>query len=210
MKFTKRPDSDSSLTNSGSGTSDLSSIEDEIPMEQNAIEEAVTSRGYEQANNNIPIEFVNILGGDPLNIPQGPEIHPHISARWMEIIKKGLGKEDRKQILEKYPLVKNCEALEAPILNREIEICMPDAIKKQDNFLSKLQLQLGYTLSSLAKPLNEMFTRPTEETNQHLEGLVNTGALLCDLHYAMSTHRRFALAPHINPSIKKSNRRDTF
>ncbi|KAJ8944860.1 hypothetical protein NQ317_008851 [Molorchus minor] len=80
---------------------------------------------------------------------------------------------------------------------------MPDTIKKQDTFISKLQLQVGSALSALAKPLNDMFTKPTEETNQHLEGLVNTGTLLCDVHHAMSAHRRYVLSPYVNSNIKK-------
>ncbi|CAH2013167.1 unnamed protein product [Acanthoscelides obtectus] len=99
-----------------------------------------------------------------------PEIHEGIACLWKEILTEGIDRENRNQMLNKYSIIKNCKTLLAPSVNGEImEALEIEALKKTDNFLSKLQDQLGSALSALAVPLDSMFSKPSENTNSLVE-----------------------------------------
>ncbi|CAH1996134.1 unnamed protein product [Acanthoscelides obtectus] len=135
---------------------------------------------------------------------KGPEIHEGIACLWKEILTKGIDRENRNQMLKKYPIIKKCKTLLAPSVNGEImEALENEALKKTDNFLSKLQDQLGSALSALAVPLDSMFSKPSENTNSLVENLMDAGKLFVDMHHTISLHRRFLIGPSLNPALKK-------
>lgn len=148
---------------------------------------------------------LDLLGTNPCeNTQEGPEIHVEIANRWNLFLEQGISKEDRKSLLEKHPIVKNCKRLLPPILNREIQTCLGESSLRQDSFLQKIQEQLGSSLSALAEPLNTLFSNPKEETNALLPGLVDAASLLTDVHHSISLHRRYLVCPSLNPSLKKT------
>lgn len=148
------------------------------------------------------IDPLELLGDDPTSQDaEGPEIREEISTRWSSFAREGISNEDRTQLLANYPITKNCKALRAPELNGEIKAILKNNTR-QDTFLAKLQSQLGAGISAMAGPINEMYSKPTEESNQWLKKLIDASKIIIDVHHALSTHRRYLAGPAINPEIK--------
>lgn len=147
----------------------------------------------------------DLLGTDPLALPVvGLSVHEEIANRWLTFTKNGIVKEERKELINKHPIVGNVPSLNPPKLNPEIEGCATEHQLKQDKFLGRLQEQLASAISALAVPFNSFFCSPTEETNIHLSYLADATRLLTDLHHSLSQHRRFEISKTVNQDIKKS------
>jgi hypothetical protein len=143
--------------------------------------------------------------GQLLNNLEGPEFHEEIVNRWGKILKEGLDKDKRKNILEKYPTGKNLQLAKAPKLNDEILSSLPDQAVKQDNFLCQVQNHISAILTAMGSPINQIITQvpPPENDNTILKNLIDAGRLLTDLHYSMSKHRKYLIGPLLNSNLKK-------
>lgn len=147
----------------------------------------------------------DILGSDPTASPHpGPIIHEQITNRWSTFTKKGIDKADRKELLQKYPLISNIPSLKPPVLNPEIEGCLSETVLKQDSFLLKIQEQLATAISTVAIPMNTFFCNPHKDTKLHLTHLADATKLLTDLHHTLSSHRRYEISGLLDTNIKKT------
>ena len=78
---------------------------------------------------------MDILGEDnDENDLKGSEIHKNLDEKSQYIIQKGLSTENRKDLLKKYHLSKNCNLLRVPKLNPEIQVLLQDGAIKRDRF----------------------------------------------------------------------------
>lgn len=70
---------------------------------------------------------------------RNPPIHADIVARWDDVLKEGLPKEDRKSLYEKYLTPKNCVQYEPPILNKEVKASLSEPIITRDKRIANKQ-----------------------------------------------------------------------
>nr|CAI5825170.1 unnamed protein product [Callosobruchus analis] len=132
----------------------------------------------------------------------GPELHAEIVDRWSSVLSEGLDKDIRKSLIGKYPFRKSCPLLKAPLLNQEIERCIPELPNKQDKFLARIQDHIGSALSAIGIPMNEMVIGGAS-ANPALPSLIDAGRLLIDLHHSMTLHRRYLIGSFLNINLKK-------
>lgn len=148
---------------------------------------------------------INILGVHPTEVIEvGPIVDEQITSRWTEYLTKGIGKEGRSELTGKYPVVQNCQALTPPKMNSEVQECLDEPTSRQDNFLTKLQEQLGKGLTALATPIDNLYLNPSDDTNTKiLLPMVEAAKMIADVFHSISTHRRHQATPFLNPENRK-------
>lgn len=124
----------------------------EVPVQLNHTVEAPDSNIHDD---------IKALLGAIHNSPnkEGPELHEEIVTRWDVVLKKGLDKESRSELIEKYPICKNCPSLYGLKINGEIASGLSDDVSRQDNFLVMLQNYIACAISAVGNPLNQMITQ---------------------------------------------------
>ncbi|KAJ8917013.1 hypothetical protein NQ315_012931 [Exocentrus adspersus] len=160
----------------------------------------------EVPHNEADAELAELLGEKPKEeAPTGPEIHPEIQCRWTNYIAKGLLKDDKSKIIDKYPLASNCPALKPPNLNPEVETILNGAILRQDKFLYQLQRQLAGGLSAISTPLNKLISDKTEAKNkkEELQQLADASKMIAGAIHSLSLHRRYLITPSLNSACRK-------
>lgn len=128
----------------------------------------------------------------------GIELHHLVAARWTSILVEGLKKENRAELLKKYPTVKNCNTLKAPVLNPEVHRVLTESSRQRDNFKIGKQNQLAAGLSALAVALNILIPAELQNKSEILNALLDAGKLITDVHYRLSVARRAYISPHLN------------
>lgn len=149
------------------------------------------------------LSFLGKKSGDV----KGPVINTEVTALLSGFLLKGIEKEDRNSTMEKFPIVANCEALQPPVINAEINPCLDANAQKQDNFLLKLQTQLAAGISALAVPFAKEYDiareGSTEEIRRDLEKKLDPLKLFSDVFHAISLHRRHSILPFLDSEVKK-------
>ena len=148
------------------------------------------------------------LGGNPLQVDSlAPPLHPTIADIWGKIIKSGLPKETKEELVKKNPPAENCTILRAPIINPEVKSAMSSTSMKKDSYQAIVQTQLSASLSAVGTCLTDLL----KEQDPHFEAnrksrfitlLSEAGKCLSDLHHEKSLTRRHFIVPGLNPVIK--------
>lgn len=145
----------------------------------------------------------SVLGANPSKLgDQGVTLHEEIVVRWTSYLQKGLDKDIKKNLIEKYPKVTNCDALEPPRLNAELSSCLPEYVLKQDKFLARCQEELAHGLIALGSNLNQLLQEP-EANKPSISALADAGQLITNVHHTLSSHRRYSILPHVKSDCKK-------
>ncbi len=134
----------------------------------------------------------------------GPPIHADIVARWDDIIKEGLSKEDRKNLFEKYPIPKNCTQYEPPGLNKEVKASLPDSILNRDKRIADKQERVSICLAALGSTLSDLSINETFERIDLIRVLSDVARVLVDLQRDETITRRLILITNLNPALKES------
>lgn len=142
-----------------------------------------------------------VLGELVKSTKTGPPINAETAEYWSEILKNGLDKILRKDIIEKFPVTENCLGLRSPKVNQEVLVCLNEATLRQDNFFAYIQQQIGASLSAMVVPIENVLKN--DANNQILKDMVDSTKLLADVHHTLSVHRRFLLASHLDPSVRR-------
>ena len=156
-------------------------------------------------NNEVELDeaTLEILGDDPENKKgQTIELHTALVSRWKYILTKGLSKESRSEISNRYPFPSNCIHLNAPKLNPEVQQMLLPLSLKRDRYQMLSQQQLGAGITALGTVINTVL----KESNLYkplLPGLTDAGKLLTDLHYNLSISRRSWITPQLNKDVKQ-------
>lgn len=157
---------------------------------------------------NNPIK--NILGADPNdNNKLGPEIANDLAARWNNYLTQGLDKETKASLLEKWLIPVNCNLLQGPQLNPEVQVMLSPTDQKRDAFMMELQMLMGKGLAALGGALSNLINinmkenNPQEDPDPNLLAIAEAGQLFCHVHNTISGHRKFQLYPHFNAKIQK-------
>ncbi|KAL0820016.1 hypothetical protein ABMA28_005975 [Loxostege sticticalis] len=128
----------------------------------------------------VPEELLQALGPEGADtVETGEPIHNHLASRWKNIMRDGLKKETRDEILNKYPVPENFQA-SAPVLNPEIKAVMSEVAIKRDNRLIWRQNLTGKMLTALGKTLTNVMKGNinSKDIVEHLSNAAKIGAEL--------------------------------
>ncbi|CAG9137641.1 unnamed protein product [Plutella xylostella] len=135
-------------------------------------------------------DLLNILGDDPTtSVVYGPEIRPELETRFRHIVTNGLNKEQRKEIIAKYPLPINCQIIGAPQVNPEMKTPIPSTVANRDKGIELKQKQMASAISCLGEIITTMLSTKDRD-NQLLQKSMDAARLLCDLQHGNSVTRR--------------------
>ena len=186
---------------SSSETSRSSSSERECVTEMEADQQEALPPVANQDLHQYSTQMKEFLGDLVKSTKTGPPINTETAEYWSEILKNGLDKTIRKEIIEKYPVTENCLGLRSPKVNQEVTVCINDTIMRQDNFFAYIQQQIGAGLSAMVVPIETILKN--KENKQILKDMADSTKLLADVHHTISVHRRFLLSSHLDPSVRK-------
>lgn len=154
----------------------------------------------------LPDDILNILGADPQENQQVHfNLHPALVTRWSHILINGLDANEKIKILDKYTLPPNCEAMSPPITNPEIVNILSNPHLKRDKSLSDQQNQLSKGITALAKGLQILLDeKDFVSKDKVVECLADSGRILSDLNYTISSVRRSLILPSLSKSVKET------
>lgn len=143
------------------------------------------------------------LGDDPVKmVKTGPPVNEETATYWLAILKNGLNKENRKELVEKHAITENCTLLQGPTINSEVSVVLTDSAIRQDNFFLHIQSQLGAGISALVDPIQKQIQQEAG-SGEILQHLIDSSKILADVHHTISVHRRYLLSNFLDSSAKK-------
>lgn len=167
-------------------------------------ESASTSKAevLPEAAPSLDTEILKVLRADVPSQKAEVHFHPTLVDNWGRIIRDGLKKEDKSEMLTKYPRIGRCR-LEAPAINTEVDSILSDKMKKRDRFFTHDQNVCGSSLSALGTAITMILTEDEEvDKLQVLELLNDAGWLLSELFHLLSIARRSFLLSGIDKKMK--------
>lgn len=147
-------------------------------------------------------ENYEFLGTRPKEMEMAKEkLHQELALRWGSYLQDGIQKENKEKIIQKYPLFQNCPLLKTPDLGPEISTCLNEKCLRQDKFLLGIQDQTGHALAALGSHMNKLLE--DDKNKENITILADVSQLICNIHHAISTHRRYNILPFLNYSSRK-------
>ncbi|XP_077270934.1 uncharacterized protein LOC143902099 [Temnothorax americanus] len=149
-------------------------------------------------------ETKKVLGEDPESGKQKDiDLHPDLVSRWSKWVKEGLTKETKTEVLAKYSRKGNL-SLEAPALNDVVAATLNEAGTKRDNLFIQEQNFAGTALAALGEAITMILKDEEEPIDRMklLERLADTGKLLTQLHFQISSARKAFIAPALTKQVK--------
>ncbi|KAL0892668.1 hypothetical protein ABMA27_014389 [Loxostege sticticalis] len=151
-----------------------------------------------ETSNDAPIELdpeIRLALGDPIaDSPKyGANIHNDLAQRWLPILKKGLTKEAKDNLLKQHHVPDNCRLLKSPCLNPEIAAAVAEAVRARDKKMEVKQNQLGLGITAISRAMEIILNEGNKiEVIKYLsEGC----RILTDLHYTETQIRTKCITP---------------
>lgn len=146
-------------------------------------------------------DLVDLLGADPST---SFLLHEQIARRWNHITLKGLDKEARQDLFNRYHKPGNC-CLDAPVINPELNLSLGKSLLSKDGYYANLQSRLGVGLAALGKSMNSILSDQNFANIKDLllPGLSDTARILLDLFFSMSLQRRALITSLLSKSVKE-------
>lgn len=144
----------------------------------------------------------NILGEfkKPDNV--GISLHDEIQQRWEVFLKEGVSKEEVAALRGLYPQPTNINCILGPELNPEIREILSQQINKNDNFIQRIQDEVGLALCALSGPLH-LFVETDSSASEHVvKVLADSAKILCNVQHKLSLHRRHSIVPNLDINVK--------
>ncbi|KAL4720240.1 hypothetical protein ACJJTC_018227 [Scirpophaga incertulas] len=180
----------------------ISTSPDRVQEFENTLAIDLTSDDTKVITEDVDSEVLALLGNYPQEEKYGPDLLPSIVTRWEAIIKKGLDKEERKDLLKKYPPPLNFKILNAPKLNPEARAAAGENVLKRDKAIEAKQQQISCAISALGCALNNMCKSAVDKDNIAL--ISDAARLLCDYHHTESLTRKNFILTGLDKSTKES------
>ncbi|XP_037963133.2 uncharacterized protein LOC105380262 isoform X2 [Plutella xylostella] len=144
-------------------------------------------------------ELMSALGASTSDTAEfGENIHSSLANLWTPLLKKGLQKEEKDNLLKNYLVPANCKLLQAPKLNAEISAAVSEVVRGRDKKLIAFQQQLGTATAAVNKAMNTLLT--SDDKISALRYLSDSCRILADLHHLFSKDR----IKLITPSLEKN------
>ncbi|CAB3251792.1 unnamed protein product [Arctia plantaginis] len=142
----------------------------------------------------------------------GENIHPEILKRIENILKAGIKKDVKEELLRKILIPNNIKLLDAPKLNIELQGLLSDTVKGRDKRVEDRQQRLGIAISGVLNVMNTILKDNFNKINM-ITTLSDSVRLLSDLHFEDTITRRKLISPNLDKNISKaieSTARDSF
>ncbi|XP_073941076.1 uncharacterized protein, partial [Choristoneura fumiferana] len=133
----------------------------------------------------------------------GEDINDNLAKRWEPILKDGLKKEVREEILKKYLLPNNCQLSKPPTLNPEVAAVLTESSRNRDTRILKKQSQIGCALAVIGKVVSGMLKKSIE-AQEALRLLSDASKLIADSHHTETDTRRALITPLLEKSFVES------
>ncbi|XP_043281687.1 uncharacterized protein [Venturia canescens] len=179
-------------------------LEEETPVSQNLPlqTEAPTDRSEKINEKELADEVLQVLGEDPsasnaLNF----DLHSSIASRWKFWVSKGMSKEEKKKLLDKYP---RKEGFLAPELNRVMVSVMSESSVRRDSYATRYQETVGSALMALGAAVSTLLDEPESiDKLAFLENLNDAAKLMADTHFQINQSRRALILPGVSKPLKE-------
>jgi hypothetical protein len=165
--------------------------------------EASTSTGEPRVDSDLDLEIMQILGEDPSTVAKyGQNIRAELACRLQHMATEGIGKEKRKELIEKYLIPQNCLHIDAPKINPEMKAAIPEPIAKRDRGIESKQKQIASAIACLSGSLDTLL-KATDKNNELIQRLMDAIRLLCDVQHADSITRRNFILFSLKKEVKE-------
>ncbi|KAI8433085.1 hypothetical protein MSG28_013943 [Choristoneura fumiferana] len=145
-------------------------------------------------------EMLQALGDPSDDTPAyGPDIHEKLAQRWLPILKKGMPKDAKEQLLKEYSIPGNCKLLRAPTLNAEISAAVAETVRSRDKKIQAKQEQLGLGISAINRAMNTLLT--SDDKVQAVKILSDGCRILSDLHFVETQVRTKLITPGLDKAF---------
>ena len=147
-------------------------------------------------------ELAEVLGVDP-TAPKANSIslHSSVNKRWKHWYDKGLKKEDRELMLEKYP---SLEGLNAPKINPEVWEEMPKDLRTKDRYVLFRQQLACAALSAVGMITEELIHHKEAMDEKKIFQLaLDAGTLLSDLAHSQNKSRSLQVAANSSRETRR-------
>lgn len=143
-------------------------------------------------------ELLLALGEAVSDTPEfGEKILDSQAKLWLPILKKGIPKEPKENLLKEYIVPDNCRLLQAPKLKAEIAAALPDMVRNRDkNNLTVQQQQLGAGITAVNRAMDLLLLNG--DRLQAIKHLSNGCRLLSDLHFTFTQSRTKLITPSLD------------
>ncbi|CAB0037499.1 unnamed protein product [Trichogramma brassicae] len=151
---------------------------------------------------NLGKEMLDIIGQPLTEERQLAEpVHSKLASRWDEVLRLGLPKKEKGELLKKYPPPSNCTFLDPPKLNPEIVLSLNESCKNRDTRIVQKQEKLQACMSALAQAITSMMSMKGDNHVPIIEWLSNTARLVMDTMHDKMERWSLILA-NVNSAIK--------
>lgn len=147
----------------------------------------------------------DLMGANLFQKDEEFKLHPELAHVWREIIRDGLPKEAKKELLQSYPRKGNCP-LQTPQLNPEMLFLLSKnkTAKSRDKFLAESQDLRSVGLVSIGSAIDMIFHDETDgiDKSELLKALCDSSRYMCELMHQLSKTRRVYLYPCVDEKHK--------
>lgn len=175
--------------------------------------ESISNEGMSVPNLNLDPQLLEVLGAfEEEKTDWGEPIVDQIAIRLKPLLLNGLKKEEKENLLKKFPFPKNFTLTKAPTLNAEVNTMLSETNRNRDKRLYNKQNQLGSALSGLTKATSLLLCKEPK-IPEILSILSDTSKILADSHYLETDTRKSLVMPLIDKELVdtfKDRKRDEF
>ncbi|KAJ3661752.1 hypothetical protein Zmor_006137 [Zophobas morio] len=117
-------------------------------------------------------------------------LHRDVSQIWTSILKNGLEKERREELIVKYPPFSNCPLTEPPKLNPEVKASITKGTSERDARLVNVKQRICAAVSALGSALRIPLSDTTANGTQLIQLTSDAARLMTYIHHEQSQTRR--------------------
>ncbi|CAG5038687.1 unnamed protein product [Parnassius apollo] len=152
-------------------------------------------------------EALAVLGEINIEQKKGPPLHPEIANRWTPILCKGLKKEDKRELMQKYMPFENVPSLIAPTLNPECISAISASMLKRDTIIKEKQKQIAAVLTAIGSGLGSILKNG--DKIEIIRNINDASKLLCDYFQSEINNRKILITNAVNHNLKETLKGDS-
>ncbi|CAG4935654.1 unnamed protein product [Parnassius apollo] len=190
--------------------------ESESPQSELQILGNLNSQAYTSESGNQPdkvpevqdldAEALAVLGEINIEQEKGPPLHPEIANRWTPILSKGLKKEDKRELMQKYIPFENVLRLIAATLNLECISAVSASMLKRDTIIKEKQKQIAAVLTAIGSDLESILKNG--DKIEIIRNINDASKLLCDYFQSEINNRKILIPNAVNHNLKETLKGD--
>ncbi|CAH1102165.1 unnamed protein product [Psylliodes chrysocephalus] len=184
--------------------SDSSKSEDSVSSSSDESQDSTQAVINTNMADTIENSLENILGSHPdEETTKGPEIAVDLAKRWESVLSSRLDKDVRQKLMDKWQAPQNCQGLNAPKLNPEVQSIISATDAKKDKFLQNIQDLMGKGITALVVAISLVLPQRETVSPEATQAMVDAGKLLTDMFHTISNHRKYQINNNFNVNVQK-------